>query len=148
MSLLIHTSLNASRFSLIYHSFLAPAPLISPLTPSHPLPPPSLPPPQEQEQYEQYEAEEGRVGPSQTDGTLRPPPQNVRRGDILLTVFIEKWGFKVRPPPVWFLHDGQRTAHWAVLSLSRSWVAACHGCLLSFICLLTWWRWRCVYMCV
>mmetsp|Transcript_14744 Transcript_14744/g.36779 ORF Transcript_14744/g.36779 Transcript_14744/m.36779 type:complete len:300 (-) Transcript_14744:97-996(-) len=44
-------------------------------------------------EQEQYERDDGPL-PNRTDGTLRGPPTNARRGDLLLSVFIEKWGFK------------------------------------------------------
>lgn len=46
------------------------------------------------------------------DGTLRPPPQNLRKGDQSLVIYIEKWGFKdaqvfADPHVVISVHDSQ-----------------------------------------
>ena len=40
----------------------------------------------------------GDMEPQDVDGSLRPPPENLRRGDTVLTIYLEKWGFKDAAP--------------------------------------------------
>lgn len=37
---------------------------------------------------------EDDAAPHSVDGTLRGPPSNLKRGDLVLSIFVEKWGFK------------------------------------------------------
>ncbi len=47
-----------------------------------------------QQAGEHWEEQDGEVPPTNSTGTLRGRPPNIKKGDRLLTVFVEKWGFK------------------------------------------------------